>query len=53
MRMETKTMDKYRIDPEHLDSAHLEEGPMATTSKYEVLSYQGTERTADAEDDCF
>ena len=46
-------MDKYRIDPEHRDSAYLEEGPLATTSKYEVLTYPDTERGSDAEDEGF
>ena len=46
-------MDKYRIDPERLDSAHLEEAPLATTSKYEVLTYPDTQGTPDAEDNCF
>jgi hypothetical protein len=45
-------MDRYRIDPDHLDSAHLEEGPLATTSKHEVLTYPDTQRGSDAEDDC-
>ena len=45
-------MDRYRIEPDHGDTVYLEEEPLKTTSEFEVLTYPGTQRSRDEEDDC-
>lgn len=46
-------MDQYGLEPDHNDTAYLEEGELMTTTRFEIMSYLGPEPGQADEDGAF